>query len=108
MQRKAICALRSRRFGKTDHDHPGKLITYGATLGANAVVWIAEEFTDERRKAIAWLNDHTEDVHAASQGADRPRAGTDLAVVRTRSSSAAIEVERIARRCPCLERADCG
>lgn len=53
MPRKAICALRSRRFGKTDRDDPGKLITYGPTLGANAVVWIAEEFTDERRKATS-------------------------------------------------------
>lgn len=49
------------QFGKTDHDHLGKLITYGATLGANAVVWIAEDFTDEHRKAIEWLNDRTTD-----------------------------------------------
>ena len=47
------------QFGKTDHDHLGKLITYGATLGASVVVWIAETFTDEHRKALEWLNDHT-------------------------------------------------
>src|SRR5271155_920997 len=40
------------QFGKTDHDHLGKLLTYAATLGATAVVWIAEQFTDEHRKAI--------------------------------------------------------
>jgi hypothetical protein len=34
------------QFGKTNHDHLGKLITYGATLGVSAVVWVAEEFTD--------------------------------------------------------------
>lgn len=50
------------QFGKTDHDHLGKLLTYGATLGASAVVWIAEEFTDEHRKAIEWLNDRTTDL----------------------------------------------
>lgn len=47
------------QFGKTDHDHLGKILTYAATLGAVAVVWIAERFTDEHRKAIEWLNEHT-------------------------------------------------
>jgi len=47
------------QFGKTDHDHLGKILTYAATLNASAVVWIAERFTDEHRKAIEWLNDHT-------------------------------------------------
>src|SRR3972149_5593542 len=30
---------------KTDHDHLGKALTYGAILGASVVVWIAREFT---------------------------------------------------------------
>ncbi|MHC2464878.1 hypothetical protein [Bradyrhizobium embrapense] len=47
------------QFGKTDHDHLGKIITYAATLGATAIVWIAERFTDEHKKAIEWLNEHT-------------------------------------------------
>ena len=47
------------QFGKTDHDHLGKVLTYAATLGAKAVIWIAERFTDEHRKAIEWLNEHT-------------------------------------------------
>ena len=47
------------QFGKTDHDHLGKVLTYAATLDASAVIWIAERFTDEHRKAIEWLNDHT-------------------------------------------------
>jgi len=49
------------QFGKTNHDHLGKLLTYGATLGVSAVVWIAEEFTEEHRKAIDWLNERTTD-----------------------------------------------
>jgi Domain of unknown function (DUF4268) len=49
------------QFGKTDHGHLGKILTYAATLGAMAVVWIAESFTDEHRKAIEWLNEHTSD-----------------------------------------------
>ena len=47
------------QFGKTDHDHLGKVLTYAATLNASGVVWIAERFTDEHRKAFEWLNDHT-------------------------------------------------
>jgi hypothetical protein len=47
------------QFGKTNHDHLGKVLTYAATLNASAVVWIAERFTDEHRKAFEWLNDHT-------------------------------------------------
>ena len=49
------------QFGKTNHDHLGKLLTYGATLGATAVVWIAEHFTDEHRKTVEWLNERTID-----------------------------------------------
>jgi hypothetical protein len=49
------------QFGKTDHDHLGKILTCAATLGATTVVWIAERFTDEHRKAIEWLNEHTTD-----------------------------------------------
>lgn len=49
------------QFGKTDHDHLGKMLTYAASLGAAAIVWVAERFTDEHRKAIEWLNDHTTD-----------------------------------------------
>jgi Domain of unknown function (DUF4268) len=47
------------QFGKTDHDHLGKILTYAATLNATAVVWLAERFTDEHRKVMEWLNEHT-------------------------------------------------
>jgi hypothetical protein len=30
------------QFGKTNHDHLGKVLTYAATLNASEVVWIAE------------------------------------------------------------------
>ena len=49
------------QFGKTNHDHLGKLLTYAANLGATAVVWLAEQFTDEHRKTIEWLNEHVSD-----------------------------------------------
>lgn len=49
------------QFGKTDHDHLGKVLTYAATLSASIVVWIAERCTDEHRKVIEWLNEKTTD-----------------------------------------------
>jgi hypothetical protein len=51
------------QFGKTNHDHLGKLITYASALDAGTVVWISEHFTDEHQRALDWLNGHTtEDV----------------------------------------------
>lgn len=46
---------------KTDHDHLGKCITYGSVLDASAIIWIASNFTEEHKKALDWLNDHTSD-----------------------------------------------
>lgn len=46
---------------KTNHDHLGKCITYSAVLNASAVIWIASDFTEEHKKALDWLNDHTSD-----------------------------------------------
>lgn len=45
----------------TDHDHVGKLITYGAGLDANYVVLLAESFRPEHRTALTWLNSISED-----------------------------------------------
>jgi hypothetical protein len=44
---------------KTDHDHLGKCITYASVLDASAVIWIASKFSEEHKKALDWLNDHT-------------------------------------------------
>lgn len=45
------------QFGRTNHDHLGKIITYGAGLAdVRTIVWIAETFRDEHRAALDWLN----------------------------------------------------
>ena len=44
---------------KTNHDHLGKCITYASVLDASAVIWLASKFTEEHKKALDWLNDHT-------------------------------------------------
>jgi hypothetical protein len=46
---------------KSDHDHLGKLITYASGLGANTVIWICKNFSDEHRQAVEWLNENTEE-----------------------------------------------
>ena len=49
------------QYGRTDHDHLGKVLTYAADLDARYVVWIAEEFTEQHQSAVDWLNDRSGD-----------------------------------------------
>lgn len=52
--------LIENQFGRTNHDHLGKIITYAAGFDeARTIVWIAETFRDEHRAALDWLNRNT-------------------------------------------------
>ena len=44
------------QFGKSDHDHLGKLITYLTNLEAKIGIWICEDPQPEHIEAIEWLN----------------------------------------------------
>ncbi len=44
------------QFGKSDHDHLGKLITYAANREAGIVIWIANEIQLAHRAGVEWLN----------------------------------------------------
>jgi hypothetical protein len=46
---------------KTDHSHLGQILTYSAGLEASTMIWIANDFTEEHRAAIDWLNEITND-----------------------------------------------
>jgi hypothetical protein len=49
------------QYGKTDHDHLGKLLTYAAVHKATTGIWISETISDDHRKVIDWLNENTPD-----------------------------------------------
>lgn len=46
------------QFGMTNHDHLGKIFTYSAGKNASIIIWIAEKFREEHKKALEWLNEN--------------------------------------------------
>ena len=47
------------QYGRSDHEHFSKLITYAVTNEAKYAVWILEDLHPEHKQAINWLNENT-------------------------------------------------
>jgi len=45
------------QFGKSDHDHLGKLLTYLTVIESKTAIWIVEDPRPEHINAITWLNE---------------------------------------------------
>lgn len=45
----------------SNHDHLGKLFTYGSGLDAEVIIWIVKTARQEHEQAINWLNEHTDE-----------------------------------------------
>lgn len=45
----------------TNHDHLGKVITYASGFDAEIVIWIVKDVRDEHKRAVDWLNEHTDE-----------------------------------------------
>jgi hypothetical protein len=45
----------------SNHDHLGKLFTYGSGLDAEVIIWIVKTARQEHEQAVNWLNEHTDE-----------------------------------------------
>ena len=78
------------QFGRTDHDHLGKLLTYCAGTRATVVVWIAESFTEEHAAALTWLNENSGELGVEF-------FGVQLTLLRIAGSKMAVDFSVIVR-----------
>ncbi len=72
---------------KTDHDHLGKLLTYASGYNSYGLIWIAESFRDEHRKALEWINERTD--------ADTGVFGVEIEILQIESSPLAFNFKPV-------------
>jgi hypothetical protein len=48
------------QYGPTDHGHLGQILTYAGGTKPSTILWVAEQFREEHRAALDWLNAHTD------------------------------------------------
>jgi len=44
----------------TDHSHLGQILTYAAGLDTPIIVWVTQQFTEQHRAVLDWLNEKTD------------------------------------------------
>ncbi|MBN1245545.1 DUF4268 domain-containing protein [Candidatus Bathyarchaeota archaeon] len=96
------------QFGKSDHDHLGKILTYLVNLNAKTAIWICENPQPEHKEAIDWLNKSSASDIAfylvrleAFQMGDSPDCAPHFSIVAEPSSQmkeAGEAVEQLAER----------
>ena len=81
------------QYAESDGDHLGRLIAYAAGKRAAILIWIAEDFRDDFRESVNWLNEHTTEeieVYAVAfrvyEGVESPRIEFSLIAAPTAKS----------------------
>jgi hypothetical protein len=46
----------------TNHNHLGQIVTYASGYDAEVIVWVVKDVREEHRRAIDWLNEHTDET----------------------------------------------
>lgn len=46
----------------TNHSHLGQIITYASGYDARVIVWVVKDVREEHRRAVDWLNEHTDET----------------------------------------------
>lgn len=81
--------LVENQLESTDHRHLGQLLTYAAGLHTATIIWVAQNFTEEHRAALDWLNEITSEKFAFY--------GLEIEAWRIGDSPAAAKLNLIAR-----------
>lgn len=79
------------QFGDTDHGHLGQILTYAGGTEPAVIVWVAENFREEHRAALDWLNHNTTP--------DIKFFGVQLGAVRMKGASPTLLAPRLELVC---------